>query len=82
MDRQTDRSHIGIAMTLQKNRKGHKPKDLFGELFQLLAKPLSVDDERAEDEDNNWFFFLEILVKSIRKFDMENSDIVHFHILC
>ena len=53
MDRQTDRSHIGIAMTLQKHRKGHKHKDLPGELFQLLAKPLSVDDERAEDEDNN-----------------------------
>ena len=53
MDRQTDRSHIGIAMTLQKHRKGQKPMDLPDELFQLLAKPLSVDDERAEDEDNN-----------------------------
>ena len=53
MDRQTDRSHIGIAMKLQKYRKGQKPKDLPDELFQLLAKPLSVDDERAEDKDNN-----------------------------
>ena len=53
MDRQTDRSRIGIVMTLKKNRKGQKPMDLPDELLQLLAKPLSDDDERAEDEDDN-----------------------------
>ena len=60
MDRQTDRSHIGIAMKLQKNRKGQKPMDLPNKLLQLLAKPLSVDDERAEDEDDNWFILSKI----------------------
>ena len=33
LDRQTDRSRIGIAMTLQKNRKGQKPMDLPDELL-------------------------------------------------
>ena len=58
MDRQTD--GIGIAMTLQKNRKGQKPMDLPDELLQLLAKLLSDDDERAEDEDDNLFILPKI----------------------
>ena len=53
MDRQTDRCRTGIAMALQKNRKGQKPMDLRDKLLLLLAKPLSDDDERVEDEDDN-----------------------------
>ena len=50
MDRQTDRSHICIAMALQRNRKGQKPIDLPIELLQLLAKPSSDIDESAENK--------------------------------
>ena len=54
VDRQTDRSHLVVAMALQKSRKGQKPMELPSDVVGLLEKSNclgAVAADEAPEED-------------------------------
>ena len=54
MVRQTDRSHLIVAMTLHKNRRGReRVKELPEDIQQLLANEADVEAEDHEIEDTD-----------------------------
>ena len=48
--RQTDRSHLVVAMALQKSRKGQKPMELPSDVIKMLKKS-SYQDAESQDDD-------------------------------